>query len=363
MHICHEYIGRFSTKGWVSGCQDARFRSIAPAGPAGKARTRSRKNLRLEPRIGAGVRRLPIAISSNVDAHHRQLSPRGCGAVLGEPAAGDPDTRMNDTPVARAGLLNIGRLREGAGGRWKHCVKPQSVNVTPSRCSPTHRRVGVGLRSAVESDQGARPLPLGGSGSQKVPKPAVRTVSTRTSASAMMREDGPRWRLPWAARVALFTQVPTPESVCRSSERTRYRKTSCRATSGPRTPVHVLPPVRPGTAGRRGRAYRVRRCVTRTRSARTDERIAPLVIADRGVSSGPGAQRWKAVVTPRASSSHARTRCCDRPAAGGADRFSHRARGHDFDSLEGGTPRPPAPSSRVRTRWSVCITANAPLGA
>lgn len=66
------------------------------------------------------------------------------------------------------------------GGRWGHCVKPHGVNegvfeAMMAMLSPVR---GLGSRRA-----GHDPV-------EKVPKPAIRTVSPWASASAMVREHG-----------------------------------------------------------------------------------------------------------------------------------------------------------------------------
>lgn len=48
------------------------------------------------------------------------------------------------------------------------------------------------------------------------------------------------------------------------------------------------PPVCSGELRRCGPRIGFGRSVARVRTARIDERVAPLIIADRGVSSGPG---------------------------------------------------------------------------
>ena len=103
----------------------------------------------------------------------------------------------------------------------------------------------------------------------------------------------------------------------------------------------------PGGPRRRGADARIER---NRRAARTDEGIALLIIADRGVFSGPGCMGSVAEsrrVTPWASSSRARG--CD--VAIGRRRVvltaSVIARGRDFDGLGGG-PR----GARLRHRAS-----------
>ena len=120
----------------------AHSRDIALAGPGGRHRCRTRRNLRLQTRIGAGMRRLPVANSSDVGAHHREPSPQERVTALGEPATRDPDARTNDTPVSHVRISSmLGRVREGAGGWWGHCVEP-TVSTRPCPARFTGARAG-----------------------------------------------------------------------------------------------------------------------------------------------------------------------------------------------------------------------------
>ena len=180
---------------------------------------------------------------------------------------------------------------------------------------------------------------------EKVPNPAIRAVSPRASASAMVENtavsasalDSDDLVATRAARSASFTRVPLRKFV-RSSV-SRYRTSSGRAP---------LPD--PRTLGRASR---------RARATRTEflARLPTSGCASRGVKTSPGAGREMTMVRPGARSTLVVGRPAWRHDGGGG-----WAEAGETDGSPAGPPRPRPTSRSTNASGSSFVQATASAG-